>query len=280
MSIQAAMLPDGKRLHLQHGPIDLIIAADGKAAEVRRAYMAARARFDTVLTRLAGELSLLRTQMSQQGLPVEGPVAQRMAQAVQPFWREQVTPMAAVAGAVADEMLAAMLEAADVRRAYVNNGGDIALHLADDERFSIASANGHVSVAAGDGVGGIATSGRHGRSHSLGIADSVTVLAHSGAAADVAATLIANAVDLPGSPKVKRVAACELSPDSDLRERLVTVDVLPLEDAETSDALARGFEKATSFQRRGLIIAATLGLNNKVLELQPAASIEGAAVHA
>jgi ApbE superfamily uncharacterized protein (UPF0280 family) len=212
MSIQAAMLPDGKRLHLQHGPIDLIIAADGKVAEVRRAYMAARARFDTVLTRLAGELPLLRTQMSQQGLPVEGPVARRMAQAVQPFWREQVTPMAAVAGAVADEMLAAMLEAADVRRAYVNNGGDIALHLADDERFSIASANGHVSVAAGDGVGGIATSGRHGRSHSLGIADSVTVLAHSGAAADVAATLIANAVDLPGSPKVKRVAAHELSP--------------------------------------------------------------------
>jgi ApbE superfamily uncharacterized protein (UPF0280 family) len=192
----------------------------------------------------------------------------------------QVTPMAAVAGAVADEMLAAMLETADVRRAYVNNGGDIALHLADDERFSIASANGHVSVAAGDGVGGIATSGRHGRSHSLGIADSVSVLAHSGAAADVAATLIANAVDLPGSPKVKRVAACELSPDSDLRERLVTVDVLPLEDAETSDALARGLEKATSFQRRGLIIAATLGLNDKVLELQPAASIEGAAVHA
>jgi ApbE superfamily uncharacterized protein (UPF0280 family) len=280
MSIHAALLPDGRRLHLQHGPIDLIIGADGDAAEVHRTWMAARARFETVLTRLVEELPLLRSQMTKQGLPLEGPVARRMAKAAQPYWREQVTPMAAVAGSVADEILAAMLKAADLRRAYVNNGGDIALHLTQGERFTIASANGHVSVAAGDGVGGIATSGRHGRSHSLGIADSVTVLARTAAQADVAATLIANAVDLPGSPKVKRVAANELSPDSDLHDRLVTVDVAPLEDAETADALARGLEKAKEFQCRGLIIAATLGLNNKVLELQPAASIEGAAVHA
>ncbi|MDX1716028.1 MAG: UPF0280 family protein [Anderseniella sp.] len=280
MSIHAALLPDGKRLHLQHGPIDLIIGADGDAAEVRRAYMAARARFDTVLTRLVEELPVLRSQMTKQGLPLEGPVARRMAHAVQACWREQVTPMAAVAGSVADELLDAMLAAASLRRAYVNNGGDIALYLAQGQRFSIASANGHVSVAAGDGVGGIATSGRHGRSHSLGIADSVTVLARTAAAADVAATLIANAVDQPGSSKVMRVPACELSPDSDLCDRLVTVDVAPLEDAETADALARGLEKAKEFQRRGLIIAATLGLNNKVLELEPCTRVEGVAVHA
>jgi ApbE superfamily uncharacterized protein (UPF0280 family) len=116
--------------------------------------------------------------MTKQGLPLEGPVAQLMAKAAQPYWREQVTPMAAVAGSRGRRDTGCHAEAADLRRAYVNNGGDIALYLADGERFSIASANGHVSVAEGDGVGGIATSGRHGRSHSLGIADSVTVLAH------------------------------------------------------------------------------------------------------
>ena len=280
MSIQAAMLPDGKRLHLQHGPIDLIIGADGEPAEVRRAYMAARARFDGLLEQLVSELPLLRTEMPSHGLPLEGPVAQRMAQAVQPCWRERVTPMAAVAGAVADEVLAAMLKAAILRRAYVNNGGDIALHLGEAERFSIASANGPVSVNSADGVGGIATSGRHGRSHSLGIADSVTVLARTAAGADVAATLIANAVDLPGSPKITRLPASELSPDSDLRDRLVTVDVAPLTAAETSDALARGMRKAREFHNRGLIIACTLGLNDKVEQLVPAPAIDRTPAHA
>jgi ApbE superfamily uncharacterized protein (UPF0280 family) len=280
MSIQAAMLPDGKRLHLQHGPIDLIIGADGEPTEVRRAYMAARARFDTVLARLCEELATLRAEMPEQGLPLEGPVALRMACAVQPHWQQRVTPMAAVAGAVADEILQAMLKAASLRRAYVNNGGDIALHLGVREQFSIASANGLVTVEAGDGVGGIATSGRHGRSHSLGIADSVTVVARTGAAADVAATLIANAVDLPGSQKVNRMPACELSPDSDLRDRLVTVDVAPLDEGETADALARGVAVAREFQQRGLIIAATLGLNDRVERVDPVTLIDRKPAHA
>jgi len=280
MSIQAAMLPDGKRLHLQHGPIDLIIGADSETAQVRRAYMAARARFETVLARLVDELPLLRSEIPEQGLPLEGPVAMRMARAVQPYWQQRVTPMAAVAGSVADEVLEAMLYAADLGRVYVNNGGDIALHLGEGGRFSIASANGLVSVTAGDGVGGIATSGRHGRSHSLGIADSVTVLARCGAEADVAATLIANAVDLPGSQKITRQPARELAPDSDLRDRLVTVGVMPLDQDETSDALARGAAVAQEFQRRGLIIAATLGLNDRVHRVEPVTLIDRKPAHA
>jgi hypothetical protein len=233
-----------------------------------------------VLARLCEELATLRTEMPEQGLPLEGPVALRMACAVQPHWQQRVTPMAAVAGAVADEILQAMLKAASLRRAYVNNGGDIALHLGVRERFSIASANGLVTVEAGDGVGGIATSGRHGRSHSLGIADSVTVVARTGAAADVAATLIANAVDLPGSQKVNRMPACELSPDSDLRDRLVTVDVAPLDEGETADALTRGVAVAREFQQRGLIIAATLGLNDRVERVDPVTLIDRKPAHA
>jgi ApbE superfamily uncharacterized protein (UPF0280 family) len=280
MSIQAAMLPDGKRLHLQHGPIDLIIWADGEPAQVDCAYIAARCRFDGLLEQLICELAVLRTEMPLHGLPLAGPVARRMGQAVQPYWREQVTPMAAVAGAVADQILHAMLKAASLRRAYVNNGGDIALHLAHGQSFSIASANGHVAVTAADGVGGIATSGWRGRSHSLGIADSVTVLARSAARADVAATLIANAVDLPGSPKITRLPACELNPDSDLRNRLATVDVAALTAAEAATALARGVQKARQFQRRGLIIACTLGLNDKVEQLVPAPAIDRTPAHA
>jgi ApbE superfamily uncharacterized protein (UPF0280 family) len=49
-----------------------------------------------------------------------------LAAAVSPL---HFTPMAAVAGAVADEMLAAMVAGRTLTKAYVNDGGDIAVHL-------------------------------------------------------------------------------------------------------------------------------------------------------
>ncbi len=91
---------------------------------------------------------------------------------------------------------------------------------------------GRAAIRAGDGIRGIATSGWRGRSHSLGIADAVTVLAATASAADAAATIIANAVDLPGHPAIARRPARALSPDSDLGTRLVTVGVGALPAAE------------------------------------------------
>jgi ApbE superfamily uncharacterized protein (UPF0280 family) len=278
MSIQAAMLPDGKRLHLQHGPIDLIIEANGHADQVGKAYAAARARFETVLSVLAEELPTLRTLMPGAGLDLSGPIAQRMVTVVRPFWKSKVTPMAAVAGSVADEMLCAMCATADLSRAYVNNGGDIALHLADGETFSIASANGPVAVRSTDPVRGIATSGWRGRSFSFGIADSVTVLAATAAQADIAATLIANEVDLPRSIKIRRAPAAALYPDSDLGQRRVTVEVAELTAGEVNTALARGLEFAGLLQSRDLIVAATLGLNDEIRTLEAGSAEAGPAM--
>jgi uncharacterized protein len=255
---QAHMLPDGKRLHLNHGPIDLIIEADDT-----RAYGAAIKRFGTVLGELVQELTLLRTEIPEHGLNLKGIIARRMERAVQPHWRARVTPMAAVAGSVAGEILEAMLNAAPLKRCYVNNGGDIALHLEDDEIFAIASPSGKITIAAEDEVRGIATSGWRGRSFSLGIADSVTVLAHSASQADVAATLIANAVDLPGSSNIKRQAACEIAPDSDLGDRLVTVGVEQLNAREVATALRRGARAAEKLTKSTHIISASLLLQNQ-----------------
>jgi ApbE superfamily uncharacterized protein (UPF0280 family) len=106
----------------------------------------------------------------------------------------------------------------------------------------------------------VATSGARGRSHSLGIADSVTVLAHDAPAADVAATLLANAVDLPGHPAVTRAPACTLSPDSDLGLRLVTTHVARLDAADIADALDAGEAAARAMLARGLIGGALLVL--------------------
>jgi ApbE superfamily uncharacterized protein (UPF0280 family) len=356
---RVAMLPDGRRLHLQDGPIDLVIEAFGSPEAVRAAYAAAIARFDGLLDELCAELPALRSPVRGEGTALAGPVALRMYAAVAehaagtsevgattdvpatldgaavPFscLREKgpegrlrarpaepggearpsprriptpcgrrpssgaarhrlpaalgegkpdiapfITPMAAVAGAVADAVLAAMLVAAKdaatpFTRAYVNNGGDIALFLAPGERFRIGLVDrpdrpsldasalfARTELSPEDGVSGIATSGWRGRSFSLGIADAVTVLARTAAAADAAATVIANAVDLPGHPAIVRVPACEVQPDSDLGDRRVTRDVGALSADEIDTALSAGVAVAEGLVRRGLIAGAALHL--------------------
>lgn len=270
MSATARMLPGG-RLHLSHGPIDCIIRAWGDGAEVKRAYLQAAAAFRTVLPDLCRELPLLRRPLP--GPRPEGFVARRMHAAAMPFSDRFVTPMAAVAGAVADHLLAALRDGRRLTRAFVNDGGDIALHLEPDQtlrcgvvtELAAPGLDAVATITAEDGIGGIATSGRAtkgegGRSFSLGIADAVTVLAADAATADVAATLIANAVDLPGHPAVKRVSAVSLDPDSDLGERPVTVGLGPLKPAEIRHALAAGLAEAERFRARGLIRAAILHL--------------------
>ncbi len=266
-------LDDGRRLHLQDGPIDLIVEAFGHPREVEGAYSAAGARFVTVLDELCAELSFSRQACSAETEWPRGSVARRMTAAVMPYAAEYfITPMAAVAGAVAEEILASMVDTAELSRAYVNNGGDIALHLGAGETFIVGmverpdrpSLFGTASVASDHPVRGIATSGWRGRSFSLGIADAVTVLADRAAAADAAATIIANAVDLPGHPAVSRVPACDLAPDSDLGERLVTQAVGVLTDAEVHQALAAGIRTAECLLRIGLIRSAALALQREI----------------
>lgn len=265
----AQILPDGKRLHLQHGPIDLIIlAAERQEIPSQAAYSAAESRFATVLSELVAELPELRSRVGRNGKNPSGRIGKRMAAAVQPFAGSAfITPMAAVAGAVADEILECMKAVATVDRAFVNNGGDIALHLSTGKSFRTAvtgldnAALGCIRIDAEDGVGGIATSGRGGRSLSMGIADSVTILAKSAAAADAAATLIANAVDLPGNRAIERVPANSIDPDSDLGNRLVVVNCEPLMTEEINAALASGVQLAQNMRKRGLMHSAILFLS-------------------
>jgi ApbE superfamily uncharacterized protein (UPF0280 family) len=258
---QAALLPDGRRLHLNHGPIDLIIEAFGPEDARRRAWTRAAARFDGLLEALVAELRALRSPDPQ---PLQGRVAQAMARAVAPHRPGFITPMAAVAGAVADEICAAVAEDPALTKAYVNNGGDIALHLRPGQTLTVAIANAGfadgATVAHADPVRGVATSGWRGRSWSFGIADAVTVLAATAADADAAATLIANAVELPGHPAIARRPAEELQPDSDLGTRPVTVAVGALTEAEAASALAAGLAVAEDMRRRGLIASAALFL--------------------
>ncbi|UPT84479.1 UPF0280 family protein [Bradyrhizobium barranii subsp. apii] len=270
---QIALLSGGRRLHLQDGPIDLIVEARGHADAVRAAYEAAARRFTGLLDELCAELPELRTAAVER-TSLKGVVARRMHAAVVPYAADCfITPMAAVAGSVAEEILGAMLGAATLDQAYVNNGGDIALHLGEGEHFSVGLMDRpdrdgvlrKMRVYSGDPVRGIATSGRHGRSFSLGIADAVTVLAATASQADAAATVIANAVDLPGHPGIIRKSANDLQPDSDLGARLVTRDVGELSQNEVAAALESGAECARQLFDRGLIEGAVLQLCGDML---------------
>lgn len=271
---QIGFLADGRRLHLQDGPIDLIVEANGSEADVRAAYAAAARRFTGLLDQLCAELPLLRTAADPARCLLQGRVARRMHDAVTPFAADGfITPMAAVAGAVAEEILAAMTERVQLGRAYVNNGGDIALHLTDREQFTVGlaarpDASGLLRttvIHADDRTRGVATSGRHGRSFSLGIADAVTVLARTASQADAAATIVANAVDLPGHPAILRIPACDLLPDSDLGALPVTRGVGELSCGEIEDALETGAGRARKLLAAGLIDGAVLQLHGEML---------------
>jgi ApbE superfamily uncharacterized protein (UPF0280 family) len=269
---QIRLLDDRRRMHLHDGPIDLIVEGFGAPGEVEAAYRAASARFVTVLDELCAELSFLRRACSTESAWPRGAVARRMVAAVMPYSSEYfVTPMAAVAGAVAEEILAAMIAVSELSRAYVNDGGDIALYLSPGEKFVVGmgerperpSLLGTTTVHSIDAVRGVATSGWRGRSFSLGIADAVTVLADRAAAADVAATIIANNVDLPGHSSIVRVPACELAPDSDLGDRRVTQAVGELTVDEVHQALEAGGRTAERLLRMGLIRSAALSLEGE-----------------
>ena len=263
-------------MHLQHGPIDFIVEAWGEAAEIEASYAQVLARFEDILAVLMNELTVLRTRVTSAYPLVRGPVAKRMVAAVWPHCNTFITPMAAVAGAVADELLLALVQGRTLDKAYVNDGGDIAIHLAGSSTFEVGVAGdsaspvleGSIRLRESDLIRGVATSGWRGRSQSLGIADAVTVLAKTAAEADAAATLVANAVNIQ-HPAIRRLPARAVKEDSDLGDLPVTVEVgaLPLEAVEA--ALNAGQTLAIALRDRGLIEGAVLSLNGKWRSVPP-----------
>lgn len=268
------------RWHFQHGPIDCIVFAKGEPRAVSDAIERAWQCFDGLLDALVRELPSLRSDLSSiagsRSSP-EGRVARRMVAACRPYAEEGrfITAMAAVAGSVAEELIAAF-EAPGIVQAYVNNGGDIALHLAPGASVDVGvfaalprglaglPVDGRFAVDAASPVRGIATSGWRGRSLSFGIADAVTVLAATASAADAAATVIANAVDADDSRIVRRPADT-LRDDSDLGAREVTVDVPTLPAATVAAALGRGAAVADGEIACGRAVAVVLFLQGQVV---------------
>ena len=276
------LLLQENRLHLHHGPIDIIAHVEAPE-EIRKClYESASKRLSTVLEELVSELDLLKLPWSKNHPEPRGSIARKMLNAVNGSMRF-ITPMAAVAGAVAEEIMETMILEANsidtslesIRRMYVNNGGDISFWLNNGDSFTIGvventetpELNTKVCLPYESPVRGVATSGWRGRSQSLGIADAVTVLASSSANADAAATLIANDVNAE-YPGIVRKPACEGKDDSDLGMRLVTVDVPQLPERIISQALQCGAQTVRELISKEKINSAYLSLQKQTLIIE------------
>jgi uncharacterized protein len=197
-------------------------------------------------------------------------VARSMVDAVKRVDETALTPMAAVAGAVADSVKT-FLSAREIDFASVNNGGDVSVLSRDGRpvRVGIGDINRNVVTAyrlvvEGLVSFGMATSGFGGRSFTLGVADAATVVADSGAAADAAATYIGNAINVE-SWLVARRKAAEIDPDTDIPDEMVTVRVGKLDGELIREALSHGLMAARKLKEAGIIRDAVLILREKMV---------------
>lgn len=260
-------------MFIEVGPASVVIT--GERAGVACIFDEGRLRtlLEAILSDIREWLPVLRQKAGRIRKTSAMPdVARRMVEAAKAVNEERLTPMAAVAGAVADvvkESVRHLEGQAD--SLFVNNGGDIAVFsrggrpvligLGDIERQRPAGCR--ITVKGLEDFG-TATSGWGGRSLTQGIADIVTVVAASGALADAAATDICNAT-LIESDRIERKKAVLVDEATDIPEDLVTVSVGPLRRKHIAEALENGLARAEALKKRGLIIGSVLVLRDKTV---------------
>ena len=252
---------EDNRLFLRHGPINIVLEAIGIDKDL--AYQNVKGYFETLLEQLVLDMELLKEEVVF-NRKFNNKISQSMQDATERYSPAFITPMAAVAGSIADNILRVLINNTNLEKAYVNNGGDVSFYLNKNQimKTSLAAIPNMIAeIKYKDKSRGIATSGWRGKSFSRGIADSVTVLADNAAMADAAATMIGNAVDIHNHPKIKKQPANEMYEDSDLKNLLITVEVGLLTKVEIKEALKNGYQKALQYINKDLINTALIQLS-------------------
>ena len=252
---------EDNRLFLRHGPINIVLEAIGIDKDL--AYQNVKEYFETLLEQLVLDMELLKKEVVF-NRKFNNKISQSMQDATERYSPTFITPMAAVAGSIADNILRVLINNTNLEKAYVNNGGDVSFYLNKNQimKTSLAAIPNMIAeIKYKDKSRGIATSGWRGKSFSRGIADSVTVLADNAAMADAAATMIGNAVDIYNHPKIKKQPANEMYEDSDLKNLLITVEVGLLTKVEIKEALKNGYQTALQYINKDLINTALIQLS-------------------
>ncbi len=246
------------------GPATLVLKGEKDGREYTFDRAAVAARVEAILTDIRECLPVLKERAWRIKKPGALPsVAKKMIAAALAIDAETLTPMAAVAGAVADE-LKEFLKEDGLEFISVNNGGDIAVHNGFKKQVTVgigdirkSNASPYLLRIAGLADFGVATSGFGGRSLTLGVADMVSVVALSPPVADAAATFICNNTSLE-DPSIVRRRAADIDPLTDIPEEFVTVQIGPLSTQRVREALARGQAAAERLKREGRISEAVL----------------------
>ncbi|MDD3844882.1 MAG: hypothetical protein PHC90_00835 [Syntrophorhabdaceae bacterium] len=196
-------------------------------------------------------------------------VAKRMTEAVKLVDENNLTPMAAVAGAVAD-MVKEHFAMQDLDLLTVNNGGDLSLFNKTGRPLRVGIGNiisgkptPYVMILDGVHDLGMATSGFGGRSLTLGLADTVTAVAKTAVLADAAATHICNRTNVETDLAVREKARL-IDPGTDIPEEDVTVAVGSLSPELVARALGCGLTAANALRERTIIEYAAIALKEGI----------------
>ncbi len=255
-------------LHI--GPATLVLKGekDGKDCAFDRS--AVNARIEAILADIRECLPVLKQRAWRiKNTSLLTPVARKMIEAVKAINPETLTPMAAVAGAVAEE-LKEYLQEGDLEFISVNNGGDAAIHNGRKKPVTISigdirtnTPTPYVLTVEHWNDFGVATSGFGGRSFTLGLANVVTIVAPSAPLADAAATYICNQTNVPDESIVRQKAA-EIDPLTDIPEEMVTVHIGELPRRKVRKALACGRAAAERLKAEGRINEALILLQGEM----------------
>ena len=268
---QTISVIDAESVLVECGPMRLVIRAwNKKQPQIKLARRAAEKSI-LYLERIARCRTILRRPLPEIKELPEDELAFRMIASVRAVGDEDLTPMAAVAGTIADAVADWLFER-EATRVIVDNGGDIAVRIVAGEGVTVGVRprvdSGHIShvinLDSGRSTWGVTTSGVGGRSLTRGIASAVTVLANNASVADAAATAVANACFVEDNGIVQ-VLAENIDPNSDLAGIPVTVEVGPLSTDKISIALNTALRKAEYLSQKDVIIGALITLDNVIV---------------
>lgn len=269
-------IPMGEgKLYIDNGPVQMLVQAERAGVPMTAEMEKAAFQVHNLLAQLVKLLPQAKRPWPElEGIQRLPGVLGKMIPAARATESPDMTPMCAVAGAFAD-LTADYLANRGATRVLINNGGDLALRLKGSAQAVLGVADKvggqpvwRVRVRAGQGIGGVATSGLAGRSFTLGVADAVTIFAETASVADACATHIANTTAID-APSVSRCFARELDPETDIPDLLVTTHVGPLTDDQIKGALDQAEDRARYLISRGTILGAMLFVQGKHRFLLP-----------
>ncbi|MGD9577899.1 MAG: FAD:protein FMN transferase [Syntrophorhabdus sp.] len=193
-----------------------------------------------------------------------------MVEAVKTIDEMSLTPMAAVAGSVSDA-LKEFIKGEGLDNISINNGGDISVFDSCGKGLKVGIGDIHTGETSPYTISiygltdyGLATSGFGGRSFTLGLADSVTVVAATGAVADAAATFLCNNTNTY-TDQVRRKKAIEIDPLTDIPDEYVTIEINKLSEEIITESLEKGFQLASNIKHNKHIYDAIIRLKDRIV---------------